>query len=80
VRFNFLSTDFSHLKGVKGIAIRLYSKTELLSLGEEAGISRDTELSYYKVKLFRDYGTKRKLSNNVTYINKSIDKIKQQIS
>ena len=28
VRFNFLSTDFSHFKGVKGIPVRLCAKTE----------------------------------------------------
>ncbi|XP_044715532.1 CP2 transcription factor domain-containing protein [Hirsutella rhossiliensis] len=30
VRFNFLSTDFSHSKGVKGIPVRLCAKTSLL--------------------------------------------------
>ncbi|CAI7662108.1 unnamed protein product [Penicillium palitans] len=80
VRFNFLSTDFSHSKGVKGIAVRLCSKTELLSPGEEAGVSRDTELSYCKVKLFRDHGAERKLSNDVAHVNKNMDKLKQQIS
>ncbi|KAJ6137051.1 hypothetical protein N7497_012303 [Penicillium chrysogenum] len=73
VRFNFLSTDFSHSKGVKGIAIRLCAKTELLSPGEEVGVSRDTELSYYKVKLFWDHSAKRKLSNNVTHVNKNAE-------
>ncbi|KAJ9473782.1 hypothetical protein VN97_g13308, partial [Penicillium thymicola] len=80
VRFNFLSTEFSHSKGVKGIAVRLCSKTELLSPGEEAGVSRDTELSYCKVKLFRDHGAERKLSNDVAHVNKNMDKLKQQIS
>ncbi|KAJ5264703.1 hypothetical protein N7534_007936 [Penicillium rubens] len=80
VRFNFLSTDFSHSKGVKGIAVRLCSKTELLSPGEEAGVSHDTELSYCKVKLFRDHGAERKLSNDVAHVNKNMDKLKQQIS
>jgi hypothetical protein len=51
-----------------------------LSPGEEAGISRDTELSYCKVKLFRDHGAERKLSNDVAHVNKSMDKLKQQIS
>ncbi|CAG7937172.1 unnamed protein product [Penicillium nalgiovense] len=80
VRFNFLSTDFSHSKGVKGIPVRLCAKTELLSPGEEAGVSRDTELSYCKVKLFRDHGAERKLSNDVAHVKKTIDKLKQQIS
>ncbi|KAJ5799645.1 transcriptional regulator family: Grainyhead/CP2 [Penicillium psychrosexuale] len=80
VRFNFLSTDFSHSKGVKGIPVRLCAKTELLSPGEETGLSRDPELSYCKVKLFRDHGAERKLSNDVAHVRKTIDKLKQQVS
>ncbi|KAJ6143368.1 hypothetical protein N7471_002821 [Penicillium samsonianum] len=80
VRFNFLSTDFSHSKGVKGIPVRLCAKTELLSPGEETGVSRDTELSFCKVKLFRDHGAERKLSNDVAHVKKTIDKLKQQVS
>ncbi|KAJ5561808.1 hypothetical protein N7535_003730 [Penicillium sp. DV-2018c] len=80
VRFNFLSTDFSHSKGVKGIPVRLCAKTELVSPGEESGASRDTELAYCKVKLFRDHGAERKLSNDVAHVKKSIDKLKQQVS
>ncbi|CAI7635821.1 unnamed protein product [Penicillium glandicola] len=80
VRFNFLSTDFSHSKGVKGIPVRLCAKTELLSPGEESGVSRDTELSYCKVKLFRDHGAERKLSNDIAHVKKTIDKLKQQVS
>jgi hypothetical protein len=80
VRFNFLSTDFSHSKGVKGIPVRLCAKTELLSPGEESGISREIELSYCKVKLFRDHGAERKLSNDIAHVKKTIEKLKQQIS
>ncbi|KAI2732592.1 transcriptional regulator family: Grainyhead/CP2 [Penicillium roqueforti] len=80
VRFNFLSTDFSHSKGVKGIPVRLCAKTELLSPDEETGLSHDPELSYCKVKLFRDHGAERKLSNDVAHVKKTIDKLKQQVS
>lgn len=80
VRFNFLSTDFSHSKGVKGIPVRLCAKTELLSPGDETGTSSDVELSYCKVKLFRDHGAERKLSNDIAHVKKSIDKLKQQVS
>jgi hypothetical protein len=38
---------------------QLCAKTELLSPGEEAGLSRDTELSYCKIKLFRDHGAEQ---------------------
>ncbi|KAJ6115898.1 hypothetical protein N7523_006315 [Penicillium sp. IBT 18751x] len=80
VRFNFLSTDFSHSKGVKGIPVRLCAKTELLSPGEDSGVSRDAEVAYCRVKLFRDHGAERKLSNDVAHVKKTIDKLKQQIA
>lgn len=81
VRFNFLSTDFSHSKGVKGIPVRLCAKTEMVSAGP--GSPPDTgnaELCYCKVKLFRDHGAERKLSNDVAHVKKTIDKLKQQIA
>lgn len=81
VRFNFLSTDFSHSKGVKGIPVRLCAKTELLTTGP--GSPREpsnAELCYCKVKLFRDHGAERKLSNDIAHVKKTIDKLKQQIS
>lgn len=80
VRFNFLSTDFSHSKGVKGIPVRLCAKTELLVPGEESGASRESEVCYCKVKLFRDHGAERKLSNDVAHVKKTIEKLKQQIT
>ena len=80
VRFNFLSTDFSHSKGVKGIPVRLCAKTELLStIGDDAS-QNHPEVCYSKVKLFRDHGAERKLSNDVAHVKKTIDKLKQQIS
>ncbi|KLU84803.1 hypothetical protein MAPG_03839 [Magnaporthiopsis poae ATCC 64411] len=83
VRFNFLSTDFSHSKGVKGIPVRLCAKTSALPIDSGSQASPDpaaTEICYCKVKLFRDHGAERKLSNDVAHIKKSIDKLKQQIS
>ena len=76
VRFNFLSTDFSHSKGVKGIPVRLCAKTR--TLDGDAPICAET--SYCKVKLFRDHGAERKLANDVAHVKKSIDKLKHQIS
>ncbi|KAF1956772.1 CP2 transcription factor family protein-like protein, partial [Byssothecium circinans] len=81
VRFNFLSTDFSHSKGVKGIPVRLCAKTEMLT--SSPGSPEDNlnaELCYCKVKLFRDHGAERKLSNDVAHVKKTIDKLKQQIA
>lgn len=82
VRFNFLSTDFSHSKGVKGIPVRLCAKTHLL-LPEQTKSppSEDIpEICYCKVKLFRDHGAERKLSNDVAHVRKTIEKLKQQIA
>lgn len=80
VRFNFLSTDFSHSKGVKGIPVRLCAKTEIISSGTPDSPPESTaEVCYCKVKLFRDHGAERKLSNDVAHIKKMIDKLKQQI-
>ena len=81
VRFNFLSTDFSHSKGVKGIPVRLCAKTQVISSGTpESPPVSDPEVCFCKVKLFRDHGAERKLSNDVAHVKKTIDKLKQQIS
>ncbi|PHH85826.1 hypothetical protein CDD83_11127 [Cordyceps sp. RAO-2017] len=81
VRFNFLSTDFSHSKGVKGIPVRLCAKTNLTTA---EALQEDTEagpeICFCKVKLFRDHGAERKLSNDVAHVKKSIDKLKQQLA
>ena len=80
VRFNFLSTDFSHSKGVKGIPVRLCAKTEIISSATpESPPGPTSEVCYCKVKLFRDHGAERKLSNDVAHVKKTIDKLKQQI-
>jgi hypothetical protein len=82
VRFNFLSTDFSHSKGVKGIPVRLCTKTTPVGPDptQPAGTEFTPEVCYCKVKLFRDHGAERKLSNDVAHVKKSIDKLKQQIA
>ncbi|KAJ8063869.1 hypothetical protein OCU04_007723 [Sclerotinia nivalis] len=79
VRFNFLSTDFSHSKGVKGIPVRFCAKTETLSSGSPHA-NETSEVAFCKVKLFRDHGAERKLSNDIAHVRKTIDKLKQQIS
>lgn len=81
VRFNFLSTDFSHSKGVKGIPVRLCAKTQLLEETSSGWVQgNDAEVAYCMVKLFRDHGAERKLSNDVAHVKKSIDKVNQQIA
>lgn len=80
VRFNFLSTDFSHSKGVKGIPVRLCAKTSSLAPDSPQPVEATQEICYCKVKLFRDHGAERKLSNDVAHVKKTIDKLKQQIA
>ncbi|KAL8658954.1 MAG: hypothetical protein Q9226_000692 [Calogaya cf. arnoldii] len=81
VRFNFLSTDFSHSKGVKGIPVRLCAKTEIISPGTpDSPPGPISEVCFCKVKLFRDHGAERKLSNDVAHIKKNIEKHKQQVT
>lgn len=81
VRFNFLSTDFSHSKGVKGIPVRLCAKTSVLPTDPSTSPPPESsEICYCKVKLFRDHGAERKLSNDVAHVKKTIDKLKQQIA
>ncbi|KAL8943272.1 MAG: hypothetical protein Q9216_001183 [Gyalolechia sp. 2 TL-2023] len=81
VRFNFLSTDFSHSKGVKGIPVRLCAKTEIICPGTpDSPPGPISEVCFCKVKLFRDHGAERKLSNDVAHIKKSIEKLKQQVN
>ncbi|KAG0132942.1 CP2 transcription factor-domain-containing protein [Tuber indicum] len=78
VRFNFLSTDFSHSKGVKGIPVRLCAKTEVLSSGSPQSPPEQPEICFCKVKLFRDHGAERKLANDILHVKKTIEKLKQQ--
>lgn len=80
VRFNFLSTDFSHSKGVKGIPVRFCAKTETVTSDSPHSGWECSEVAYCKVKLFRDHGAERKLANDVQHVKKTIDKLKQQIA
>ena len=80
VRFNFLSTDFSHSKGVKGIPVRFCAKTETVATGSPRSAPEYSEVAFCKVKLFRDHGAERKLSNDIAHVKKTIDKLKQQIT
>jgi hypothetical protein len=66
VRFHFLSTDFSHTKGVKGVPIKLCAKTETIGLGP-------SEISCCKVKLFREHGAERKMFNDVSQLKRAIE-------
>jgi hypothetical protein len=80
VRFNFLSTDFSHSKGVEGLLSRFCAKTEVVSTGSRHDSLEAPEICFCGVKLFRDHGAERKLSNDVERVRKTIDKLRQKIT
>jgi hypothetical protein len=80
VRFNFLSTDFSHSKGVEGLASRLCAKTEVVSTSSRLDCLEVPEICFCGVKLFRDHGAERKLSNDIEQVRKTIDKLQQKIT
>ena len=80
LKFNFLSTDFSRSKGVKGVPVRLCAKTEMLqSVDEDKALEDEPERCYCVVKLFRDHGAERKSSNDKTHAKKRIEELNKQI-
>ncbi|KAL3464921.1 CP2 transcription factor-domain-containing protein [Aspergillus heterothallicus] len=75
VRFNFLTTDFCHYKGVKEFPVRLCARTEMISdLLGGACEEGPAEVCYCKVNLFRLYGAERKLSADGARVRKALDK------
>ncbi|KAI9039367.1 uncharacterized protein KD926_009510 [Aspergillus affinis] len=83
VLFNFLSTDFSLSKGVRGSPLRLCAKTEVVStdllLHHPPHISAP-EMSCCKVKLFRDHGSERKIANDIAQLKKAIQRVEESIA
>lgn len=80
LKFNFLSTDFSRSKGVKGVPVRLCAKTKILrSIDNMKTFMDEPEMCYCVVKLFRDHGAERKSLNDKTYVTKRIEKLNKQI-
>jgi hypothetical protein len=83
IRLNFLSTDFSLSKGVKGVPTRLCVKTEMIGLKDATpalGVGNEAEVCYCKVKVFREHGAERKLSNDVAHVQRAIHKVEKQIT
>lgn len=66
IRFKCLSTDFSRMKGVKGIPLRAQMESKW---------SRSQESSYCKIKLFRDKGAERKNKDDAKQITKQLEKV-----
>ncbi|KAL3452680.1 CP2 transcription factor-domain-containing protein [Aspergillus insuetus] len=89
VRFNFLTTDFCHYKGVKGFPVRLCARTEMVSdrrgklspspvpAREEEAVAE--EVCYCKVNLFRMYGAERKLATDAAGVRKAREKVCREI-
>lgn len=81
LRLNLLSTDFSLSKGVKGIPLRLYAKTEIVSPANPEGyVNSYSEARFCKIKVFRDHGAERKLAHDVYHTNRSIEWLTHEIS
>ncbi|KAK4957023.1 hypothetical protein LTR66_013265 [Elasticomyces elasticus] len=79
LKFNFLSTDFTRSKEVKGVPVRLCAKTEVLrSDDENPTMEAGPEMCYCVVKLFRDHGAERKSANDKKLAEKRIVKLHKQ--
>ncbi|KAJ5335674.1 uncharacterized protein N7506_005610 [Penicillium brevicompactum] len=79
LKFNFLSTDFTRSKEVKGVPVRLCAKTEVLrSDDENPTMEAGPEMCYCVVKLFRDHGAERKSANDKKHAEKRIVKLHKQ--
>ncbi|KAJ6001217.1 hypothetical protein N7481_001626 [Penicillium waksmanii] len=70
VRFHFLSTDFTLSKGV-----RLCAKTK--QVGKLS--IQEPNICFCNVKLFRDHGAERKLSNDAASVRKRMEKLQLQM-
>ncbi|KAI8146869.1 CP2 transcription factor-domain-containing protein [Fennellomyces sp. T-0311] len=78
VRFNCLSTDFSRIKGVKGIPLRLHMETQGSSVSDPVHQQMPSplvEATYCRIKLFRDKGAERKNKDDQRHIEKQIEKL-----
>lgn len=80
VRFKCLSTDFSRIKGVKGIPLRAQMESYINEKKEESDEltsteAASTEICFCKVKLFRDKGAERKNKDDAKQISKQLEKV-----
>lgn len=86
IRFNCLSTDFSRIKGVKGIPLRAHMNTQargpaanFAARQHYAGTVRSDqeylEQCYCKIKLFRDKGAERKNKDDAKQIEKHMERL-----
>ncbi|KAL7334093.1 hypothetical protein PS15p_202910 [Mucor circinelloides] len=88
IRFNCLSTDFSRIKGVKGIPLRLQIESEQAHLFGTAVATASHHLrqshqphhyiekTYCRIKLFRDKGAERKNKDDAKHIERQLEKLR----
>ncbi|KAG0265345.1 grainyhead-like, partial [Linnemannia exigua] len=81
VRFNCLSTDFSRIKGVKGIPLRVHVDTmtedhDSTDAAQVGAGEQNMERSFAKIKLFRDKGAERKNKDDHKHLEKMWDKMR----
>ncbi|KAI9473548.1 MAG: CP2 transcription factor-domain-containing protein [Benjaminiella poitrasii] len=91
IRFNCLSTDFSRIKGVKGIPLRLQIESEQQSPQSTTNTttitttnlphiirppSQHIEKTYCRIKLFRDKGAERKNKDDAKHIERQLEKLR----
>ncbi|KAG1159671.1 hypothetical protein G6F37_004681 [Rhizopus arrhizus] len=69
IKFNCLSTDFSRIKGVKGIPLRLQIESQQQP-------SMQIEKTYCRIKLFRDKGAERKNKDDAKHIERQLEKLR----
>jgi hypothetical protein len=80
LKFNFVSTDFTRSKGVKGVPVRLCAKTEMLRSDDGNKVMvNEPEMCYSVVKLFRYHGAERKLWNDKIRMEKKVEKLNKRI-
>ncbi|KAI8149069.1 CP2 transcription factor [Fennellomyces sp. T-0311] len=86
IRFNCLSTDFSRIKGVKGIPLRAQMETKTVVASSAPQVLTSTlqssensneyiEQCYCKIKLFRDKGAERKNKDDAKQIGKHLERV-----
>lgn len=77
IRFNFLSTDFTLAKGVRGISVQLCAKTDQIDNTRE---SYNPEICFCKIRVFRHHGAERKLASDIAKFQKRVQKLTAQIN
>ncbi|GAB5591297.1 hypothetical protein Unana1_06197 [Umbelopsis nana] len=73
LRFNCLSTDFSRIKGVKGIPLRIHVESRVV---DEPG--NRVEKCICRARIFRDKGAQRKSKDERRHVEKQIEKLRAE--